>query len=111
MKNKILKTALVLIILSFGLGEASQAQIVHSSENYWVVETNVHQRNYSIVRFYNAADELIYEERLDGMYLDIKKPKHVKRLNLALAQITEVPVIAYQGKAAAKNLIASLYRR
>jgi hypothetical protein len=115
MKKLIFKTAFVFTLLTAGLIQPSLAQKPapgnNSSKNYWVVETNLKQRNYSVVRFYNAADELIYEERLEGVYLNIARPKHVKRLNLALQQITDEPrLAAYQDKATQKILIASLYR-
>ncbi|TGE28998.1 hypothetical protein [Hymenobacter metallicola] len=37
---------------------------------YWSIETDLARRDYSIVRFYNASHEKIYEERLDDVCLD-----------------------------------------
>jgi hypothetical protein len=112
MKNLILKSALLLALLSTILSDSSLAQALPSAKNYWVVETNLKERNFSIVRFYNAANELIYEEKLNGVYLNISRRKHVKRLNLALAQVNENKIAAaFSEKLARKNLIASLYRR
>jgi len=112
MKTLILKTAFVFTLLIAGLSQSGLAQALTPAKNYWVVETNLKQRDYSIVRFYNAADELIYEEKLEGVYLNIARAKHVKRLNLALQRVTEEPLVAaYKDIANQKALVASLYRR
>jgi hypothetical protein len=77
------------------------------NQNYWVVETNLKQRNYTIVRFYNSQHTLIYEEKLTNLYLNIRRTKHVKRLNLALMRVTT----KWRAGITPKNEIAGLYQR
>lgn len=58
----------------------------HSSQSqpYWVIETNIHQKDFTIVKFYNDQHVLIYEKKQVGIYFDLAKKKHVRRLNLML---------------------------
>jgi hypothetical protein len=51
---------------------------------YWVIETNVDHRNFTIIKFYNAQHRLLYEEKHLGVYFDLSKEKHKKRLDLML---------------------------
>ena len=88
MKNTFKKTLLALL-LGASAFTSSLAQQEPITQNYWVVETNLKQRDYSIVRFYNQNHQLIYEEKLNGKYLNISRPRHVKRLNLALSAVSE----------------------
>ena len=66
-----------------------------ASTGYWNAETNLTARNYSIVRFYNAQDQLVYEERLDNFCLDMRKNRQRRRisteLNLVLQQVLQQP--------------------
>ncbi|MBC8082739.1 MAG: hypothetical protein H7Z21_05955 [Hymenobacter sp.] len=63
---------------------------------YWNLETNLTTRAYTIVRFYNGQDELVYEERLDNLCLDLGKNtglcrRTTRRLNVALQQKLRTP--------------------
>ena len=78
MKRIILSTLLLLI--TFGL----QAQTKKTTPAYWVVETNIEQKNYSIIRLYDSSNQLIHEVRMDGYCFDVTKSKHRKKLNLLL---------------------------
>jgi hypothetical protein len=51
---------------------------------YWVIETNVHHRNFTIVKFYNAHHQLLYEEKYIGVYFNLSKKNHKRRLDLML---------------------------
>lgn len=51
---------------------------------YWVVETNVNQKNFSIVRLYNNSDKLVHEVKMDGVYFDVTRAKHRKMLDQLL---------------------------
>ncbi|MDB5264016.1 MAG: hypothetical protein JWQ14_3299 [Adhaeribacter sp.] len=107
MKENILKILLLVLLLGCSTLSGSFAQTMLPGQNYWVVETNLKQRDYTLVRFYNQNNELLYEERLTGKYLDISRPRYVKRLNLALRQVTRNAVAAVNQK----NVIATLYHR
>ena len=58
----------------------------HSSQSqpYWVIETNSHQKDFTIVKFYNDQHVLIYEQKQVGVYFDLSKKKHVRKLNFML---------------------------
>jgi hypothetical protein len=62
------------------------AALFHQSEAqpYWVVETNLRQRSFTIIRFYNARHELIYEQKEIGQYFNASKKKHQRQLDLML---------------------------
>ena len=107
MKKNILKTILLALLFAAGTFTSSFAQTVVPDRSYWVVGTNLKQRDYSVVRFYNQHNELLYEERLTGKHLNISRSKHVKRLNLALQQVTQNSFATCNQK----NVIASLYHR
>ncbi len=47
----------------------SEAPVVAKS-GYWNLVTDKSTRDYTLVRFYNDQNELLYEERLNGICLD-----------------------------------------
>ncbi|HEY3403558.1 MAG TPA: hypothetical protein VGK59_09240 [Ohtaekwangia sp.] len=55
-----------------------------NSPAFWVVETNVKNRSYSIIRFYNGMNEQIHEVKLEGVYVDIRKPRYRRKLDKML---------------------------
>ena len=68
---------------------------------YWNVETNLTTRDYTIVRFYNAQDQLVYQERLDHLYLNLMKGMGLccrtgAQLNQVLARVLADPQAARQ---------------
>jgi hypothetical protein len=54
------------------------------AQPYWVIETNADHRNFTIIKFYNAEHRLLYEEKYLGVYFDLAKKQHKKRLDLML---------------------------
>ncbi|HEX8429151.1 hypothetical protein [Hymenobacter sp.] len=63
---------------------------------YWNLETNLTTRNYTIVRFYNHQDQLVYEEQLDNLCLDLGKGngrcrRTTRQLNTALQRVLRNP--------------------
>ena len=54
---------------------------------FWVVETAPKAKTGSLVKFYNDDKQLIYEERLGGKCLDVRKEKTVAFLNHALDKV------------------------
>ena len=64
-----------------------QAQSVDSV--YWVVETNIHNPTFTIVHFYNYRNVKVHEVRMQGVYIDIRNPKHRKKLDLLIKQYHE----------------------
>jgi hypothetical protein len=58
----------------------AQARTTKSSlPGYWNLETNSKTRDYTIVRFYNNQDQLVYEERLNNLCLDLSKGRRTTR--------------------------------
>jgi hypothetical protein len=74
------KTTLLLMMVA-GLLIKAGAQDVKVVPAYWVVETNVQQRNFSIVRLYDSRNMLVHEVKMDGVYFDVSKANHRKKLN------------------------------
>jgi hypothetical protein len=70
----------LLLLITFGL----HAQTEKISPAYWVVETNLHQKNYSIIKLYDSSNHLIHEVRMDGYYFDVTRAKHRRKLDLLL---------------------------
>ncbi len=68
---------------------------------YWNVETNLTTRDCTIVRFYNAQDQSVYQERLNHLCLSFAKGTGPCRstgaqLNQVLARVLADPQAARQ---------------
>ena len=105
MKTKLFTLAFFSIVLSVTTPNFCRAQEIGATGNYWVIETNLKQQDYSIVRFYNASHQLIYEEQLDGIYLDARKRRTKKLLNETLRRVTDKALVAGQIRKS-KSMIA-----
>jgi hypothetical protein len=66
----------LLLLASVGLQAQSKKSPV-----YWVVETNINQKNFSIVRLYDHENKLVHEVRMDGVYFDVARARHRKMLD------------------------------
>ena len=93
----IFRLSLGLFLLLASLAHAQSQLAVQAG--YWNVETNRTTRDHTIVRFYNAQHQLAYEERLDGLNLDLRKGNRCCRrtsqqLNVALAAVLREPAAA-----------------
>ena len=97
MKNTAaLRLSLVLLFLSLAPLAHAQTQPATALRGYWNLETNLTTRDYTIVRFYNGQDQLIYQERLDNVCLDLsRRPRQGRRtkalLGIALQQVLRDP--------------------
>ncbi|TGE20978.1 hypothetical protein [Hymenobacter metallicola] len=84
------------LLVFLTLAPLAQAQTQPTGLGYWNVETNLTTRDYTIVRFYNDQDQLVYEETLLNVYLDLgRRPGRCRRiqsrLDLALQQVLQNP--------------------
>ncbi|MDB5235754.1 MAG: hypothetical protein JWR44_2747 [Hymenobacter sp.] len=66
---------------------------------YWNVETNLTTRDYTLVRFYNGQDQLVYEENLPNLCLDLSRRRGQCRrtksqLDATLQQVLRTPADA-----------------
>lgn len=101
MKNPLifrLSLGLFLLLSTLVHAQAQQPAAL-TPAGYWNVETNRTTRDHTIVRFYSAQDQLLYEERLDGLNLDLRKGNRCCRrtsqqLNVALATVLRDPAAA-----------------
>jgi hypothetical protein len=94
-----------LLLLAGGIAWASEAAAQPTSApargGYWNTETNLTTRDYTIVRFYNDQNQLVYEERLATMCLDLSASRPAcrrlkRQLDLALQQVLSQPSLATQ---------------
>ncbi|GAA4469299.1 hypothetical protein GCM10023189_56130 [Nibrella saemangeumensis] len=77
---------------------------------YWVIETARQPNRQTIVRFYNNANKLIYQEDLTGKRLNIRRAKTVIRLNGALDQAM-TQWASTQHFQSDQNLVAAQFRK
>ena len=71
----------------------------HSDKGYWVIESNVKTPDKSLVRFYNADQQLIYTEKVSGVVLDCSKRKTLMKLKRVLEKVVD----NHQADGAVKN--------
>ena len=90
----------------FLLPALSHAQGRSPQLGYWNLETNLTTRDYTIVRFYDGQDQLVYEERLAGLCLDLGRGRRrcrqatTRHLNVALQQVLRDATRPAPGRAA-----------
>ena len=60
---------------------SGHSQNTRSTQLYWVVETNIHYRDHTIVRFYDQKNVLVHEVKIIGVYIDVRIPKQKKILD------------------------------
>ena len=75
------------------------------AQSYWVIETNRHQKNFTIIKFYNAKQELIYEVKKEGVYLNISKQRHRRKLDVMLKNYQQFGSIFSKREARRKNVV------
>lgn len=79
----------ILLCMADAAAQAHESYRTSFDSLYWVVETNLRDRSFSIVRIYNTQNTKVYEVRLQGEYIDISNPKHRKKLDLMVRQFHE----------------------
>ncbi|MDO7887657.1 hypothetical protein [Hymenobacter cheonanensis] len=68
-----LRLAFWVLFLVAAQASHAQAPAPAALPGYWNLETNLTTRAYTIVRFYDGHDQLVYEERLPRLCLDLGK--------------------------------------
>jgi hypothetical protein len=95
-----LRLSLLLAFLGFAPLAWAQAPAATSAvPGYWNTETNLTTRAYTIVRFYNGQDQLVYEEFLSNFCLDLsRRPGLCRRtksqLDETLQRVLRDPALA-----------------
>jgi hypothetical protein len=93
MQNFALKMALSALLLA---GALTPAPAQTTPPGYWVVETNNHTRDHTLVKFYDLSDQLVYEERLEGVHLDVSRRKYRRLLNHTLRRVVGRTLVGSQ---------------
>jgi hypothetical protein len=62
-----------------------------SDKGFWVVERNIYSPRNFIIYFYNNNSELVYKEKVQGVYLDLEK----RRIKMNLKKALEVALLAW----------------
>jgi hypothetical protein len=97
----IFRLSLVLFVFASTVARAQMTAAPAAPAGYWNTETNLTTHDHTTVRFYNAQDQLVYEEILPTcLNLTRRAPRKrtTARLNLALARVLADPAAA-QGTA------------
>lgn len=90
---KSVRSVLAVIML---IGTLSVPQTVSANgeplanQGSWQVVTNKNQKRISVVQFYNHKKELIYEERLEGVKLNLRDRHIIILLNDLLLKIVAI---------------------
>lgn len=89
--NRIL---MLLVLASLSTASKTSAQSASVDSLFWVVETNIHNPSYTIVRFYNYRNLMVHEVRLQGVYLNICNPRQRKKLDSLMKEYYQRAVIS-----------------
>lgn len=85
-----MKTFIISAMLAATVALGANAQDKNNKADFanWVVESNVKTPKNSVVKFYNAKQELIYQETVVGKRIKINRTKVKEGLNNILNQLT-----------------------
>lgn len=78
-----MKSFLTIAVLLFSIGIVA----AQSSKPYWVIETNIHKTNFTILRIYDSQNSLLHEETLKGKALNISSRRDRKRVDRKVKEI------------------------
>jgi hypothetical protein len=111
MKTGISKYRQALIIILFliaFIGAFSSAFAQETKDNkqgFWTVETNVKEKTFSIIRFYDDKGNLIYEEEIQGVNLELSaKNKKILDKTLAIYLNKKIVAVEFKEKSISKML-------
>jgi hypothetical protein len=79
-----MKKLVTLMLLAVTFGAMGSGHSGNTSEAYWVIESSKGKRNEQLVKFYDGAHKLIYEENIRGKRLRPTDPSVHRKLNTAL---------------------------
>lgn len=77
------------MIISFGARAQDISPASKNSFANWVIESNVNTPKNSVVKFYNAKQDVIYQEEIKGKKLNVNRKSVRNRLNRVLFMLTE----------------------
>ncbi|WP_250630134.1 hypothetical protein [Rhodoflexus caldus] len=91
-KAKLMIAAGAMVLFSSAAMATDEPQS-KSAKGAWVVETNEQNPNLSIIRIYNAQNEVVYEEQVKGNYIRANK-KVQRKLNQLQEALTNKQLIS-----------------
>lgn len=92
-----IRKAILIAVCSLGM-LANSAFAKSTGNGFWTIEANDNKGRYTIVRFFDDKQNLIYEERIDGIVLTMT-PKNKKVLDKTLSLFVNKKWVAAQVKA------------
>ena len=106
MKRVRLNLQKAMLIALFSLGMVINDAFAKSNTiGFWTIEANDKSEKYTIVRFYDDKQNLVYEEKIEGIALSIT-PKNKKVLDKTLAMLIDKKLVKEQVKG--NQLISNL---
>ncbi len=87
MKNTIKKFGIgfgLMVLFAFNVQADNKEMIA----KYWVVESNIYDKTFSIVKFYNDNDVLLIERKIEGKQLKLTR-KNIRKLSRELKKYNE----------------------
>ncbi len=81
----------LLLIATAVVGTKAQVTSPVQNESFanWVIESNLKTPRNSVVKFYNAKQDLIYQEEIKDRRLNVSRVEVQYKLNQILAQLLE----------------------
>jgi len=84
MKKQLILTVMLLSIVALsGFADTPKKKEI---KKFWVLETNIYNKSYSIINVYDSNSTLIKSIKLDGEYLSNLKKKDRKRIEKLIGQ-------------------------
>ena len=65
-----------------------------SDKGFWMVESNIYSPRKYVIYFYNNNSELIYKEKIEGVFLDLKR----RRVKMNLKRALEEALLTWEKK-------------
>ena len=101
---------MIFAILFSSTNLSAQKQNTIPEKGYWVIESNIHNKNNAIVRFYDDNSVLIYQENVHDYRMNINRRKTLRALKSGL----ETAMIAWNNNKSANingDLLAVIRKR
>jgi len=82
---------IVLLVLAFTMVCKGQDTTACKKADFanWVIESNLNSPKQAVIKFYNAKQELIYQEEIKDRRINVARAKVRNALNQVLAQLVE----------------------
>lgn len=84
MKKQLILTLMLLSVVA--LSGYADTPNKKEAKRFWVLETNIFDKSYSIINVYDSNSALIKSIKLEGEYLNNLKGKDRKRINKLIEQ-------------------------